>query len=402
MNHIIWHLGFYDKDSELAQSVKTACSHIHCHNEYDDNWLFLNDENAAKTADKYAEKVVDYIFVKLGLKDSHNGLTQLEKNEKRTALDWFNENIFSGVTSKGDKSKMEERLRLLIRGHYLELKGNTWFDKLMKKQNLDHDISDILKKVFNYKYFSSTEKKYRSELLSATKITICPYCDRQYISYYSEDKTTADLDHFWDKSKYPYFALSLFNFIPSCHTCNSTFKGTKNLKVYPYRNGFENKTHFELEPGNKINRRTFFAQVVIGSYKGRINVKQCVNEDVPKGRKADIENDISALKLNELYTEHGDYVRELLTVKHLYEDEDYIKQVNDILESTLKKDSMDGKFPYPVTKEGIRAFLTGDTSDDDCGYSDNDLLPQKRPLSALTSAVMNDDNSLLIYSKNKK
>lgn len=402
MNHIIWRFGFYNKNSELAQSVNTACSHIHCHKDDDDNWLFLNDKQAEETADKYVEKVVDYIFVKLGLKMKHNRLNPLGNVEKKTALDWFNENIFSGVTTKGDQSKMKERLRLLIRGHYLELKGKTWFDNLMKKQRLDHDVSKILKKVFNYEYFSKTEKKYRSELLSATKITICPYCDRQYISYYSGDKTTADLDHFWDKSEYPYFALSLFNFIPSCHTCNSTFKGTKNLQVYPYRNGFENRTHFELEPDEKMKRGAFFAQVVIGSYKGRIKVKQRVNDDVIDPRKAEIENDISVLKLNELYKEHGDYVRELLTVKHLYEDEDYIKQVNDILKSTLKKDNINRKFPYPVTKEGIRAFLTGNTCDDDFGYADNALLPQKRPLSALTSAVMSDDNSLLIFSGGKK
>jgi hypothetical protein len=33
------------------------------------------------------------------------------------------------------------------------------------------------------------------------------------------------LDHFIPKNKYPYFALSLFNLIPSCYSCNSKFKG---------------------------------------------------------------------------------------------------------------------------------------------------------------------------------
>jgi hypothetical protein len=33
------------------------------------------------------------------------------------------------------------------------------------------------------------------------------------------------LDHFIPKAKFPYFALSLFNLIPSCYSCNSKFKG---------------------------------------------------------------------------------------------------------------------------------------------------------------------------------
>lgn len=33
------------------------------------------------------------------------------------------------------------------------------------------------------------------------------------------------LDHFIPKAKFPYFALSLYNLIPSCYSCNSKFKG---------------------------------------------------------------------------------------------------------------------------------------------------------------------------------
>lgn len=400
MNHILWRFGFYDKESELAQSVKKSCSHIHSHKEDGDNWLFVNDEQAEKTADRYAEAVVDYIFVKLGLTRQHDHLRSLGSVEKKKALKWFKDNIFLELTPEKDSFKMKKRLKLLICGHYLELKGIPWFDNLMKKQSLASELFDILKKVFNYEYFSDTKRKYRSNLLSATKITVCPYCDRQYISYYSGDETTADLDHFWDKKEYPYFALSLFNFIPSCHTCNSTFKGTKELKIYPYRSGFG--THFDLKSDSEMKPGEFFSQVVIGSYKGRITVKQYVNDNVSDSRKDEIENDISVLKLNDLYTEHGDYVRELLTVKHLYEDEDYIRQVNDILKNSLKKDGMNVNFPYPITKEGVRAFLIGDTDGDESGRGEHSLLPQKRPLATLTSAVMSDEYSILTNSVKKK
>lgn len=40
-----------------------------------------------------------------------------------------------------------------------------------------------------------------------------------------KDKNHFTLDHFIPKGKFPYFALSLYNLIPSCYPCNSKFKG---------------------------------------------------------------------------------------------------------------------------------------------------------------------------------
>jgi hypothetical protein len=40
------------------------------------------------------------------------------------------------------------------------------------------------------------------------------------------------LDHILSKSNYPYFSLSLFNFVPCCYSCNSKFKLGKEFKIY--------------------------------------------------------------------------------------------------------------------------------------------------------------------------
>ena len=37
------------------------------------------------------------------------------------------------------------------------------------------------------------------------------------------------LDHFLPQKDYPYLSLSLFNFVPSCYSCNSKFKKAKNF-----------------------------------------------------------------------------------------------------------------------------------------------------------------------------
>lgn len=117
---------------------------------------------------------------------------------------------------------------------------------------VDDDYSIKLKEIFDYDKFS-TEKVYkwdRHKLMTSFNIRVCPYCQRNYITSYKDidekerkkDKTTADLDHFYSKSKYPFLALSLYNFIPSCQICNSRMKGgqdayDKNV-IYPYDEDF--------------------------------------------------------------------------------------------------------------------------------------------------------------------
>lgn len=45
----------------------------------------------------------------------------------------------------------------------------------------------------------------------------------------SDGKIRPELDHFFDKATYPLFAISLGNFVPSCHYCNSSLKLSSNF-----------------------------------------------------------------------------------------------------------------------------------------------------------------------------
>jgi len=95
--------------------------------------------------------------------------------------------------------------------------------------------------LINYDLISEDK---RHELLESLKIKCCPYCNRQYITIWFDENnsvhSTADLDHFYQKTIYPLFALSLFNFVPSCQICNSRMKGSKTIKtLYPYEEGMD-------------------------------------------------------------------------------------------------------------------------------------------------------------------
>lgn len=131
-----------------------------------------------------------------------------------------------------------------------------------EKYEINKTLKIVLNNIFNYDGFiKGNEMTFKEEstkwgayeLLNELKITTCPYCNRQYIhTYISENgKTRADIDHFYPKSKYPFLAVSLYNFIPSCHTCNSSFKGSidfyKNKAIYPYKEEFGQDAKFETK-----------------------------------------------------------------------------------------------------------------------------------------------------------
>lgn len=59
----------------------------------------------------------------------------------------------------------------------------------------------------------------RMEFMQATGVTVCPYCNRNFVNP-ATSRTMCDLDHFFSKDKYPILAVSFYNLVPVCHSCN--------------------------------------------------------------------------------------------------------------------------------------------------------------------------------------
>lgn len=179
-------------------------------------------------------------------------------------------------------------------------------------------IFNTLNTIFNYTSFSnsvelkdSSKKEFswgRHELISKLGITVCPYCDRQYITNYKEDekdedeKTTADLDHFYIKSKYPYLALSLYNFVPSCQICNSRMKGSEDFftkpHIYPYEKGFEKDAYFTVSDAD-------FSKIVAKEIDFKVYLYNHKSDEK-------ISNSIETFKLDKVYAySHNKYINEI-------------------------------------------------------------------------------------------
>lgn len=127
-------------------------------------------------------------------------------------------------------------------------KKNPKYIELKEKKK---EFLESLLKIFNYDIYVKKEniikgeigpfedeianffKKYSNDL----NIFSCYYCDSAIIGSYDDKKhRTFDIDHFFPKAGYPVFALSLYNFVPSCQVCNSRIKNQKFIGFYYLKN----------------------------------------------------------------------------------------------------------------------------------------------------------------------
>ena len=92
-----------------------------------------------------------------------------------------------------------------------------------------------LKYIFIENGYKGIDKK---EFYDNLGINSCIYCNRNYIfNLYANGHIKGQLDHFYDKATYPFLAMSFYNLIPSCESCNrvkGTYNTYTNKSINPY------------------------------------------------------------------------------------------------------------------------------------------------------------------------
>ena len=259
----------------------------------------------------------------------------------------------------------EQKLPLEKRKNFIKDKYEVYF-KLFQEQL---EVSEIIEQHFNYENFA---KSHRHKLISAMNVNVCPYCNRQYITSYKEKvtKTTADLDHFYPKKQYPFLALSLYNFVPSCQICNSRFKGTKNNKelphLYPYTEEFGEDARFAVSS-------TSIDYLVSKSRELEFEIMVKYDEkdakDNPDGKNGAIGRSITVFKLKDVYQVHKDYVKELIDKAMFYSE-------------SQRKEYLENFEGFFTSEEEILTLLFGNY------VSEKDFT--KRPLAKLTKDILDE------------
>jgi len=274
-----------------------------------------------------------------------------------------------------------EHLERFVKEHYESLKGKlkefpkdcpySLEEVITANPEKLHEIaiwakdkkSDYAFMITKYKNFTSKKKKdYDAyKLASKLQVNVCPYCNLNatYTVFMKDGKkiTRPEFDHFYDKATYPILALSFYNLIPSCHTCNSTLKGREEFSqethLNPYSDSFDKVAKFKL----KIEDSTFYHSI-----KGFNLTLQSDDERA--------ENNIESFQLDTLYQNHKDIVLELIQKQAIY-NESYMDELMTQYEGTLFKN-----------KEDLQRLIGGGyVSDDEIG---------KRPLSKLIKDISSE------------
>jgi 5-methylcytosine-specific restriction endonuclease McrA len=221
----------------------------------------------------------------------------------------------------------------------------------ISKNKYKTDLNNQEKDYF-YTLYSRLKKV---EYIKDLEITVCPYCNRNYIfNFQKKDslEATAQLDHFFDKSKYPYFAVSIYNLVPSCSTCNQRKSNKPNAIYHPYVESFNKDMKFKLYIDNGA---FYYDQNAI-----KIDIKVLNNHDKVKSH-------IETFNIENLYNEHKDTVIELIQKAEIYNDS-YIDELFNRYEGTLFKN-----------REDLLRLIT-------CGYITEEEI-NNRPLSKLIKDI---------------
>jgi len=73
-----------------------------------------------------------------------------------------------------------------------------------------------------------------AELVETSGIKVCPYCNAEEISNLNKTTRRCEFDHHIAKDDYPILALSFYNLVPVCHTCNHKKSSHKHSIINPY------------------------------------------------------------------------------------------------------------------------------------------------------------------------
>lgn len=285
-------------------------------------------------------------------------LEKLDESLKDKHKAWCENNIKQSLINKIEKIEDGEEKELFteFQNKFDELIVGENLPELIlffKKFNFDKFKKEV-KKIFNYDKFVNLERKNNQKwnrhiFLYDRNIKTCPYCNRQYITNYLDYKSTADLDHFYSQDEYPYLALNIYNFIPSCQICNRNFKRNNDLKdgIYPIKESFDNKAVFKLE----FQNNNWLIPKSINDFTIKLdNINGCTK----------IEKNIDIFKLNEVYkNSHNDYIKNMLDTFEKYPDE-YLKKIDSLIKYESIKDLVLKPYMFKIENNEPLGKLTKD------------------------------------------
>lgn len=256
------------------------------------------------------EKYFEFLFASdgIGLHDKLKKFTKAEAIKSRLqALNEFlkidddnvnNNNLLKLLLVRPDDSQIDEYLQ-----------------KVKKKSDLEK-----VKRIFNYS--TATKKDSFKEFVYLLGVPVCPYCGRAFTTTAKLKRgafhKTNQIDHFIPQAKYPHLALSIWNLIPSCASCNlaKRDKDFKNLP-YPYAEGFGDLYRFNFDVTKSLDYMIEFGTSV--DWKPSLTEYRN-GDDSEVELLSKLKNEAQMLHIEELYSSHANYVRDICLQRMIFND----------------------------------------------------------------------------------
>lgn len=182
---------------------------------------------------------------------------------------------------------------------------------------------ELLDFVFRYESFSKRGQAFL--LLKDMDVNVCPYCNRIYTVTLTENghRSRPQFDHYMSKSKYPYFAISLLNLIPSCGLCNQAKSDRESRILYPYFEEMGTEVMFRTKAKNGLTYLTGCP-----SAENEFSIELEETDSITPELKEKVKNSKEVFHLTGLYNEHKDYVLYLYRKRYMFSDE-YLQMICD-------------------------------------------------------------------------
>lgn len=209
----------------------------------------------------------------------------------------------------------EANFKELILAPYSKLKDAYAYmkehGKIMKSECFQGNASGKLKrKVLYQKLYDAywkvsrnmvNEIKMNVKLVRETGVTVCPYCNRNYINSRLGGISGARLDHFYPRSEYPIFSVSLYNLVPVCGNCNRVKSDKFGELASPFDEtiDWENNIRFTYAPLDTDQKK-----IIIDA-------------------EGPIKNNVKAMHIDTAYQIHSIEVNELLEKVEMYNDSQF-------------------------------------------------------------------------------
>lgn len=254
--------------------------------------------------------------------DSKNGKTVKEKFDELKNEYPYNV-IFFDISFKDIIFVKSESIKCLINKIELRIIEQSKVEQktIEHKKRYIYEVKEKLKEVFKYenKFQSPISKFFEKNFQTRT----CYFCNIHFVNKYKIDEENYQneftLDHYYNKATFPYLALSLYNLIPSCYTCNSKLKKNEefnNLAPSSQKYDFHQKVKFKLFLDDSCKNL-------------QVKSKNDIDISLKENYTNEYDKYIEIFKLNERYKAHKDIVFEMIQKAELYP-ESRLKELQDL------------------------------------------------------------------------